>query len=581
MTHRIDLHVHSRYSNDPSDWYLRRLKAAESYTEPEFIYQTALQRGMSLATITDHDGIEGALLLNARHPERTFTGVESAVYFPGEDCKVHVLVYGLTAEDFREIERARQDIYQFRECIKERRLAYSVAHALLAVGKHLTTDHLEKLVLLFDVFETINGSQTRAQNEAWLLYLKSLTPALIDDLYARHRIEPISPDPWVKGLTGGSDDHAGLFIGETFTQTAGEGSVPPDPAAFLEALRQKHTLAGGNHSTYRDMVLTVFKIGYEVAAHMPNRRGALRLAGYPLVRQIAESVFANRPINGATRIQVRVLNKLNGLRPTPTRSLVLKLADRLAQAANDNCDEKARLLHDVLADTSDEYLKTFIRSASSGIETGNLAPLARSIQSPLIGLLLSAPFYTTLGIMNRSRHLVNHYQARYGKVVDPHERRILWFTDENGPGALPPADMVGRLVLVSASANPGAAAGRAVEQIRLPLISEVAFTGLGAGGAARALRIPSPLRSLERVFEFEPDEIYIATPGPVGALGLLFSYLLNVRSVGVSREDFLAHLAGKPEQEGLPGWLSFYSRWFYSKMDEVLQTADISLPAAL
>ena len=48
---QIDLHVHSKYSNHPSEWFLQRLGASESYTEPETIYKLARQRGMDFVTI--------------------------------------------------------------------------------------------------------------------------------------------------------------------------------------------------------------------------------------------------------------------------------------------------------------------------------------------------------------------------------------------------------------------------------------------------------------------------------------------------------------------------------------------------
>ena len=59
-----------------------RLGTRESYTDPETIYREALKQGMDFVTITDHNTIEGALILKERHPERVFTGVEVTTYFP-------------------------------------------------------------------------------------------------------------------------------------------------------------------------------------------------------------------------------------------------------------------------------------------------------------------------------------------------------------------------------------------------------------------------------------------------------------------------------------------------------------------
>ena len=44
MTSRVDLHVHSRFSNDPSEWILRRVGAAETYTDPRTVYDLCRRR---------------------------------------------------------------------------------------------------------------------------------------------------------------------------------------------------------------------------------------------------------------------------------------------------------------------------------------------------------------------------------------------------------------------------------------------------------------------------------------------------------------------------------------------------------
>ncbi len=103
---KADLHVHSSYSARPSEWFLQRLGTRESYTDPETIYREALKQGMDFVTITDHNTIEGALILKERHPERVFTGVEATTYFPETGCKVHLLVYGFNEAQFAMIRPA-------------------------------------------------------------------------------------------------------------------------------------------------------------------------------------------------------------------------------------------------------------------------------------------------------------------------------------------------------------------------------------------------------------------------------------------------------------------------------------------
>src|SRR6056297_1270956 len=60
---KMDMHVHSNFSTRPSQWFLQKLNAPESFSEPKKIYKIAKSRGMHLVTITDHNQINGCLEL--------------------------------------------------------------------------------------------------------------------------------------------------------------------------------------------------------------------------------------------------------------------------------------------------------------------------------------------------------------------------------------------------------------------------------------------------------------------------------------------------------------------------------------
>jgi hypothetical protein len=44
---KIDIHVHSKYSERPSQWILKKIGCPESFTEPLQIYRIAKERGMT------------------------------------------------------------------------------------------------------------------------------------------------------------------------------------------------------------------------------------------------------------------------------------------------------------------------------------------------------------------------------------------------------------------------------------------------------------------------------------------------------------------------------------------------------
>ena len=157
MTLRADLHCHSKFSDQPEEWLLRRLGAHESYTEPRTLYDLARRRGMDLVTITDHNDIRGALEI--AHLPGAFVSAEITATFPEDGCRVHILAYGITEDQFDETQRLQENIYDLQAFLWREAIAHSVAHPLHRVNGKLRLWHLERLLLLFPCFEVLNGSR--------------------------------------------------------------------------------------------------------------------------------------------------------------------------------------------------------------------------------------------------------------------------------------------------------------------------------------------------------------------------------------------------------------------------------------
>ncbi|MBV9464186.1 MAG: PHP domain-containing protein, partial [Verrucomicrobiae bacterium] len=209
---KADLHVHSRYSDKPSEWILRRVGAPECFTEPEKIYEVAKARGMEFVTITDHNAIGGAVELQQKHPEDTFLGQEITAHCPENGCKLHILAWGFSEEQHKEISRLRRNLYELVPYLKEQGILHSLAHPLYSNNApKLTPEIYEKCVLLFKHFEALNGMHDAQGSLASTSVLKSLTPAKIDELANKHNLAPLWPDPHIKYFTAGSDDHSGIF----------------------------------------------------------------------------------------------------------------------------------------------------------------------------------------------------------------------------------------------------------------------------------------------------------------------------------------------------------------------------------
>ena len=220
---KSDLHVHSKYSTKPTNWILKQFNVPESYTKPLAIYETALKRGMTHVTITDHDNINGCLEI--AHLPNTFISCEVTSKFPQDKCKVHVLCYGLTEETFREIDALRKNIYELMAYLRQKGIWHALAHPIYPVNDKLTQAHFEQLLVLFDLFE-LSGFRSKQINDNLKHILHNVTREQLEELAGKHDIDSPRVIPEEKHFVCGSDDHSGVSIARR--HTINRGTVPND-----------------------------------------------------------------------------------------------------------------------------------------------------------------------------------------------------------------------------------------------------------------------------------------------------------------------------------------------------------------
>ncbi|HEX2522930.1 MAG TPA: hypothetical protein VHP35_12485, partial [Terriglobia bacterium] len=179
--------------------------------------------------------------------------------FPEDRCKIHVLAWGITEAQFEDIQRLRGNIYDLRNYFWQEQIAHACAHPLYSINDQLTLDHFEQLLVLFNTFETMNGGRNRRGNDLVLSVLETLDQAQLEELATRHRLAPNGRDPWIKGRTGGSDDHSGAFIAKGYT-------VCPDSATereFLTHVLSGASVSGGLDGTPLSFAHSLYSIGYQ------------------------------------------------------------------------------------------------------------------------------------------------------------------------------------------------------------------------------------------------------------------------------------------------------------------------------
>ncbi len=221
MTSRVDMHCHSTASQLSRLGVQRSLGLPECATPPEEVYELAKRRGMDFVTITDHDTIAGCLELEGR-PD-CFVSEELTARFAGEPQAVHVLCYGITPGDHEWLQAHSGDVEACAAYLHGNGIACALAHPFFNVAAPLTRRHRRRLSELFPVWEVRNGSRAAELNMPAAVYVETHGGTGI----------------------GGSDDHAGVDIGRTFTEVP----AAETPEELLRHLRRGDAEAGGEQGS--------------------------------------------------------------------------------------------------------------------------------------------------------------------------------------------------------------------------------------------------------------------------------------------------------------------------------------------
>ncbi|HXR30459.1 MAG TPA: glycosyltransferase [Solirubrobacterales bacterium] len=221
MISRVDMHCHSTASQLSRLGVQRSLGLPECATPPQEVYELAKRRGMDFVTITDHDTIDGCLELVDR-PD-CFVSEELTARFAGEPQAVHVLCYGIAPGDHEWLQANAGDVEACAAYLHENEIACALAHPFYNVDAPLTPHHRRRLAELFAIWEVRNGSRAAELNMPAAIYIETHGGTGI----------------------GGSDDHAGVDIGRTFT----EAPAAATPEEFLRHMRHGEVEAGGEQGS--------------------------------------------------------------------------------------------------------------------------------------------------------------------------------------------------------------------------------------------------------------------------------------------------------------------------------------------
>jgi glycosyltransferase involved in cell wall biosynthesis/predicted metal-dependent phosphoesterase TrpH len=521
---RVDLHCHSSASAISRLGVQRALGLPECATAPHEVYELAKRRGMDFVTITDHDTIDGALAI--AELEDTFISEELTAGFRGEPQAVHILCFDISPADHEWLAAHAGDVEECAAYLEAQNILSALAHPFYAVGAPLRSRHRRRLAELFPIWETRNGSRARELNMPAAIYVETQGGIAI----------------------GGSDDHAGIDIGRTFT------SAPPAASAaeFLEHVRAGRVHAAGEQGSaekwaHAAMALAVRALGCD------GERAALDPAR---VLEIAERVLRD----GDRRVGPAAGN----LAPSDARALLrawlvsvglddLSGADLVAHMQDDRFTHAA--LHRRAMRAHERGLRDAVARAVDAVGRGEIGEIGAALFTACIPAIPYAPSAAFI--------------AR--------ERAKLTVRDGELPRVAIVADGIGAMHGVTRTIEEireRGVEGFAIEVIgtdrnvdrRLAAVADVEiphYPGMAIG-------VPSLPAAVEAIADGRYDLIHVCSPGPSGVAAALLARAMAIPLVGSYHTELAAYAGLRSGDPALERTTQLVVAAFYSQCRLVL-----------
>ncbi len=575
---KIDLHVHSKFSKNPSNWLLKKIGCRESYTSPRQLYEVAERRGMTAVTITDHNRIGGCLEL--AHLDNTFISEEITAYFPEDKCKAHVLAYDITESQHRDIGKIRENIYELVQYLNREKIHHSLAHPFFSVNDHYSLSHFERLLLLFKNLE-LNGDQPLEANELLKALVSNLTAHDMDALSEKYNIVPPHPEPRIKHFTAGSDDHSSINIAGAWTQVEGAGSV----AEFFEAVSsgrgENHIVSGAPHSMGRN----IYAIAYQFYKNRfglgkdgdwlprildrflqpnPEDEGADKDDFYSFVGEGEdrdEQINRHAPVINLLRLEAEETLKKNG-----------ELLKVLFIDGGDRPDVSEHKIFLLVNEIANRRTHRFTGDVLERLSDANVFALFSSIG--YAGALYSAlaPYLVAYSQHARDCRFAREAAARF-RCINGNETRVkvahftdAFYSDNDAlmlQRQIEASREIGndyRLVTCresSGDASPETVNFKPVGIYEMPECPE------------QKLFAPPVLEMLDYCYSEGFTRVHSATPGPMGMAAMTIARILNLPLYGTyhaAAPQFAGYLTGDSSVKGLM-WK--FIVWYYDQMDVI------------
>ncbi|MHB8240549.1 MAG: glycosyltransferase [Solirubrobacteraceae bacterium] len=553
---RVDMHCHSTASQESRLGVQRAIGLPECATPPEELYALAKRRGMDFVTITDHDTIAGALEI-ADRPD-VFVSEELTASFRGQPQAVHVLCYDITPEDHDWLQAHSGDVEECAVYLQEREIACALAHPYYTVGAPLTAAHRRRLAELFSVWETRNGARAPELNSPAATYVVTRDGIGI----------------------GGSDDHAGVDIGRTFTESPPASS----PAEFLAHMRGGDVLARGAQGSaakwaHAAIALALRSLGLQGSDLPPDPLRVLTM-----MRRLLSEGDARHGAVGSDlspedgRCLLRAWLSAVGLDHLDERGLLEMMQDESFSHAG--LYRRACRIHE-------RKLRAAVESALGAAAGGaDLPAAANGLFEASIAAIPYAPASAFLASEQAKLAAIPYSAGRGRTAFDRDHARM---HDGEMPRVAIMVDGIGSTHGVARTIDEirqRGVPGFEIEILgtdpevdrRLSAVAEIEvpfYPGLHIG-------VPSLPAAVQTLADGRFDAVHVCTPGPVGIAGALLARALGLPLLGSYHTELSSYAALRTGEQRLAAAMDMAVSAFYGACDIVLSpspAADTALRA--
>jgi glycosyltransferase involved in cell wall biosynthesis/predicted metal-dependent phosphoesterase TrpH len=529
---RADMHVHSTASELSKLGIQRSLALPECATPPEEVYELAKRNGMDFVTITDHDTIAGALTLD--HLTDTFVSEELTVWFKNEPQAVHVLCYGITEDDHEWLQAHNDDVEACAEYLHGHEITTALAHPFYAVEAPLTPGHRRRLAELFPIWETRNGSRAKELNLPAFVYIETHGGTAI----------------------GGSDDHAGVDIGRTFTETP----YAATPKEFLAHIRAGRAGSHGDQGSAAKWTHAAISLAIRALADVPTAGRPDPAAVFGIVERVMREGDARR--GSVSR----------DLGPDDARALLrgwleamdlgvdeLSLLELLQEGELSHPDlyRRGRRIHE-------RKLAAAIGDITASAESPELPELPRLATGLFDACIPAIPYAAASAFLGREKFKLSRNEGERPRVAIVADglggmhgvtHTIRQIRERGVPGF--EVEVIGTDADVDRRLS-------AVAEVDIPF-----YKGLKIG-------IPSLPAIVDALAEGRYDLIHLPTPGPAGFAAWLLARILELPVIGSYHTELAAYAGLRTGQQNFEVMANFVLSAFYRRCGVVLSPSPAS-----